>query len=99
MNMQNIMAQAQKMQKEIESAKKQIDSSIFQGHSEWVDVEITGKKKIKKLTITRNGTIDEEDKEMLEDMIMIAINDAFTQIDKMTQEKMGKYGSALNGIL
>ena len=39
-----------------------------------------------------------DDKEMLEDMIMLAVNDAITQIDKETEEKMGKYTQGLPGL-
>ena len=42
--------------------------------------------------------IDEDDKEMLEDMIMIAIKDAFTKIDKETESKLGQYAS-MSGLM
>ena len=44
MNMQNLMAQAQKMQRDITKKKEEIDNSTFEGDSEWVKVEINGKK-------------------------------------------------------
>ena len=43
--------------------------------------------------LLNEGTIDADDKEMLEDMIMIAIKDAFTKIDKETENKLGSYAS------
>ncbi len=98
MNIQNLMAQAQKMQKEITKKKDEIDNSTFEGTSEWVKVEINGKKEVKKVNITFEGTIEPDDKEMLEDMIKIALNDAVKKVDKEIEDKMGAYGSSLNGL-
>ncbi len=97
MNMQSIMAQAQKMQRDIAKKKEEIDNTTYEGTSEWVKVEINGKKELLKLNITYTGQIDAEDKEMLEDMIKIALNDAFHKVDKDLEEKMGSYGS-LGGL-
>ena len=98
MNIQNLMAQAQKMQKEITKKKEKIDNSIFTGTSEWVNVEMNGKKEIERVKITFEGTIEQDDKEMLEDMIKIAVNDAVGKIDKEVESKMGAYGSSFNGL-
>lgn len=98
MNIQNLMAQAQKMQKEITKKKDEIDNSTFEGTSEWVKVEINGKKEVKKVNITFEGTIEPDDKEMLEDMIKIALNDAVKKVNKEIEDKMGAYGSSLNGL-
>ena len=98
MNMQSLMAQAQKMQKEITKKKDEIDSTEFTGKSEWVEIKINGKKELLKLSITKSGTIDEDDKEMLEDMLIIALKDAFTKVDKEVESKLGSYGQSLNGL-
>ena len=98
MNIQNLMAQAQKMQKEITKKKEEIDNSIFEGTSEWVKVKMNGKKELEKVNITFEGTIEQDDKEMLEDMIKIAVNDAVKKIDKEVESTMGTYGSSLNGL-
>ena len=98
MNIQNLMAQAQKMQKEITKKKEEIDNSIFTGTSEWVNVEMNGKKEIERVKITFEGTIEQDEKEMLEDMIKIAVNDAIGKIDKEVESKMGAYGSSFNGL-
>ena len=99
MNFQNIMAQAQKMQKDIAKKKEEIDKSTFTGKSEWVNVEVNGKKEITKIKINYNESIDNDDKEMLEDMIKIAINDANKKVDQEIANKMGAYGSSLNGLI
>ena len=98
MNIQSLIAQAQKMQKEISKKKEEIDNSTFEGTSEWVKVEINGKKELQKITITYEGTIESDDREMLEDMIKIAMNDATTKVDTEIENKMGAYGSSLNGL-
>jgi len=98
MNMQNLMAQAQKIQRDITKKKEEIDNSIFEGKSEWVTVKMNGKKEIQSVTVTYEGTIENDDKEILEDMIKIAINKAVTDIDKEIENKMGAYGSGLGGL-
>lgn len=97
MNMQQIMQQAQRMQRDIEKKKGELDAMTFQGKSEWIEIEFNGKKDIKSFKILKDGIIDEEDKEMLEDMIMIAIKDAFTKIENETEKKLGNFAS-MNGL-
>ncbi len=93
MNMQQIMQQAQRMQREITKKKEEIDNTDFSGKSEWVEIVFNGKREIKSFKILKDGVIDADDKEMLEDMIMIAIKDAFSKIDKETESKLGNYAS------
>ena len=77
MNMNNLMAQAQKMQKDIQKKQEEINSMTFIGESEWVEATLTGNKTIVKINIKDKKTMDEEDLECLEDMLKIAINDAY----------------------
>lgn len=93
MNMQQIMQQAQRMQRDITKKKEEIDNMIFSGKSEWVEISFNGKREIKSFKIIKDGDITDTDKEILEDMIMIAIKDAFLKIDKETESKMGQYAS------
>ena len=74
MNMQAIMAQAQKMQRDIQKKKEEINQMSFVGESELVNITMNGKKEITKVEI--KGEIDSSDKEMLEDMILLATNKA-----------------------
>lgn len=97
MNMQQLMQQAQRMQRDITKKKDEIDAMSFIGKSEWVELEFNGKREIKKFKILKDGEISEDDKEMLEDMIMLAIKDAFNKIDKVTENKLGQY-SSLGGL-
>lgn len=96
MNMQQIMQQAQRMQRDITKKKEEIDGMEFIGKSEWVEIVFNGKREIKSFKILKD-VIDEDDKEMLEDMIMLAIKDAFSKIDEETESKLGSYAS-MNGL-
>lgn len=96
MNMQQIMQQAQRMQRDITKKKEEIDGMEFLGKFEWVEIVFNGKREIKSFKILKD-VIDEDDKEMLEDMIMLAIKDAFSKIDKETESKLGSYAS-MNGL-
>ncbi len=95
MNMQNLMAQAQKMQRDMQKKKEEIDSTLFTGKSELVEVVLNGKKEM--VSIKFKEGIDVDDIEMLEDMVVLASKDATQQIDKAIEEKMGSFGS-LGGL-
>lgn len=98
MNIQNIMAQAQKMQKEITKKQEEIYASTYEGVSEWVKVTMTGKKTITKVDITYTGDLN-ENKDILADMITIATNDALKKIDKEIENKLGAYSKQLSGLM
>ena len=99
MNMQNLMAQAQKLQKEVQQKQKEIEETDFEGTSEWVSLVMSGKREIKSLDIKKGIISDDDDLEALEDMIKIAVNDALKKIDKETEKKLGAYGSGLGGLM
>ncbi len=99
MNMQNIMAQAQRMQREITAKKDELEKMEFTGKSEWVEMTFTGGRVIKNVKIIKEGSISEEDKEVLADMIQIATKDAFIQINKAMTDKLGQYAGALDGLM
>ncbi len=96
MNMQALMQQAQKMQRDITKKKEELNSKNFTGTSELVDVVFSGDKKLVSVKIKSN--IENDDKEILEDMFVIAVNDAMSQIDKETEKVLGAYGSQLGGL-
>ena len=98
MNMQALMKQAQKMQKDMMSAKEEIDNMEFTGTSSLVKVTMKGTKEVIKVEIDSNDSLEKDDIEMLQDMILVAVNDAISQIDKVTEEKMGKYGNSMPGL-
>lgn len=96
MNMQALMQQAQKMQRDITKKKDELNKKVFVGSSELVEVKVTGDKKVVSTSI--KADIESDDKDVLEDMFTIAINDAMTQIDKETEKVLGAYGSQLGGL-
>ena len=98
MNIQALMKQAQTLQKDMMKTKEEIDNMEFTGSSSFVSVLVKGDKTVKKVTIN-NDDITSDDKEMIEDMLVVALNDAFKQIDKVTEQKMGKYSSMMPGGL
>ena len=99
MNMQNLMAQAQRMQRDINNKKEELERMEFTGKSEWVEITFTGGRAIKNVKIIKEGIIEEDDKEVLEEMIQIATKDAFVQINKAMNEKLGQYAGALDGLM
>ena len=98
MNMQALMRQAQQIQNDMMKAKEEIDNMEFTGTSSFVSVLVKGNKTVKKVTIN-NDDITGDDKEMIEDMLVVALNDAMNQIDKVTEQKMGKFSNMMPGGL
>ena len=98
MNMQSIMAQAQKMQRDIQKKKDEINAQLFPGKYEFVEVTLNGKKEMVKCQIQKES-LDAEDIEMLEDFIVLATKDALAKIDKEFQSKMGQYAGMLDGFM
>ena len=88
MNMQNLMAQAQRMQRDIQKKQEEINNTEFEG-----------KKDIVKLEINRDVIKDADDFDALEDMIKIAFNDAHKKINAETEAKLGAFAKGLNGLM
>ena len=81
MNMQQMMAQAQKMQRELKKAQAELAQKEFKiSKGGAVTVIVLGSKEIKSVDID-NDAFDAENKEMIQDMIALAINEAMEQID------------------
>ncbi len=97
MNIQAMMKQAQKLQKDMMKQKEEIDNMTFIGKSSFVTVEMNGTKEILKVKIASEN-LEKDDIEMVEDMIMVATNDAMKQVDKVTEEKLGKYTQGMPGL-
>lgn len=93
MNIQAMMKQAQALQKDMLKIKEEIDKTEFVGQSSLVKVTVLGTKQIIKIEIDHKEDLDSDDLEMLEDMIMVAVNDAMKKVDEATEKKMGKFGN------
>ena len=92
MNMQAMLKQAQALQKDMMKAKEEIDNTEFVGESSLVKVTLKGTKEVTKVEINADS-LDSDDIESLQDMILVAINDANKKIDDMTEKKMGKFSN------
>ena len=97
MNLQAMMKQEQKLQKDMMKSKEEIDEMEFTGTSSFVTVKVKGNKEIKKIKIDTES-IEKDEIEMIEDMIVVATNEAMKKIDKVTEEKMGKYTQGMPGL-
>ena len=98
MNMQSLMMQAKKMQKDIENSQKELESKEYVGKSQVVTATISGGNKLLSVKIDMDD-LSIDDKEMLEDMILVAVNDAISKMEKDKEEKFGKYGQMFNGLM
>lgn len=92
-NMQALMRQAQKMQEEALKAQQEVEESEVEGTSggSMVKVVMKGDKSVVSLKIDKS-VVDPDDVEMLEDMIVAALNDATKKADDVRKEKMGRFG-------
>lgn len=97
MNIQAMMKQAQAIQKDMMKAKEEIDSKTYEATSSFVTVKVKGDKKVESIIINQKE-LNEDDIEMLQDLIVVAINDAMKQIDKETEQKLGKYTQGMPGL-
>lgn len=95
-NMQKLMKQAQKMQKEMEETRKEINATEFVGKSanDYVTATFTGDNQLKAIEI-KPEIIDPEDPDMLQDLVVDAVNHALAQINEETKAKMGKYSQGM----
>ena len=101
MNMNNLMKQAQKMQKQMEEAQANLETQTFEVTSGGgaVKVIITGKKNISSIEISPD-VVDPDDVEMLQDLVMTAVNEAIRQADEAVTSTMGKItGTGIPGGL
>ncbi|MCL2169316.1 MAG: YbaB/EbfC family nucleoid-associated protein [Defluviitaleaceae bacterium] len=91
-NMNQLMKQAQKMQKNMEEAQAALEEKTLEVSAGGgvVKITITGKKEIQDLVIDP-AAVDPEDVEMLQDLLISAINEAIRQADDMVQKEMGKF--------
>src|SRR5579872_3537295 len=90
MNQANIMAQMRKMQQEMTKAQEELANTVVTGTAagESVKVEMTCDHRVRSVKIAREA-IDPDDAETLEDLIVVASNDALKKADEATQSRMG----------
>lgn len=102
MNMQNMMRQAQQMQAKMQQMQAELEEREVEATAGGgvVRVVATGKKMIKSIEI-QEAAVDPGDVEMLQDLVIAAVNEALSKADEMMQSEMGKItgGMNLGGLL
>ena len=101
-NMQQLMQQAQNMQKKLQASQEQLKNTIFEGDAGNGNVKIAmdGSYQMKKIEIN-SSMLDADNKEMLEDLIMVAFNNCKDKIDTESKNALGDLGAGagmLNGL-
>ncbi|MBR3007966.1 MAG: YbaB/EbfC family nucleoid-associated protein [Stomatobaculum sp.] len=98
-SMNNLMKQAQKMQKQMAEQAKEFETKEFTASAGGgaVSVTVSGKRELTKVAIDPDA-VDPEDVEMLQDMIVAAANEALRQMEAANQEIMGKLTGGLGGL-
>ena len=97
-NMANLMKQAQKMQRQMEEQAKEMETKEFVATAGGgaVEVTVTGAKKVLKVKLDEE-VVDPDDVEMLEDLIVAAINEAFDKVDEQSAANMSKFTGGMGG--
>ena len=92
MNINSLMKEAKKMQADLEKSQTELANKEFEASAGGgaVTVKVSGQKEIKELTLQKD-VVDPEDVEMLQDLIVTCINQAFKQVDDAQASAMGKY--------
>ena len=92
MNINQLMKEAKKMQADMEKSQEELSQKEFEATAGGgaVSVKVSGNKEIKEIIIKKE-VVDPEDVEMLQDLIITCLNQAFKQVDDAQAASMGKY--------
>ena len=98
-NMNNLMKQAQKLQKQMEDMQKDMETKEFEASvgGGAVVVKANGKKEIISINI-KPEVVDPDDVEMIEDLILSAVNEVLRKAEEETASKMGKLTGGMGGL-
>ncbi|WP_019123195.1 YbaB/EbfC family nucleoid-associated protein [Brevibacillus massiliensis] len=96
-NMQQMMKQVQKMQAEMQKTQEALKEKIVEGSAGGgvVTVKANGHKQIVDIAI-KPEAIDPDDVEMLQDLVLTAVNDALRNVDELVGKEMGRFTGGLN---
>ena len=99
-NMNNLMKQAQRMQRQMEEGQKELETKEFTATAGGgaVEVTVSGKKEVVRVKLTEE-VVDPDDIEMLQDLIVAAVNEAIRQVDEESNSNMAKLTGGLGGGL
>ncbi len=97
-NMNNLMKQAQKMQRQMEENQRELEATEFTAKAGGgaVEVTVTGKKQVTNIVLSKD-VVDPEDIEMLQDLVMAAVNEAMKMADEASTNMMSKMTGGLGG--
>lgn len=92
MNINKLMKEAKKMQADMEKSQEELTSRTFEATAGGgaIKVVVSGDKSIKSIEISKD-VVDPDDVEMLQDLILTCINDAFKQVDSAQADALGQY--------
>lgn len=98
-NMNNLMKQAQRMQRQMEEQQKALEEKEFTAAAGGgaVEVTVTGKREVTKVKLSEEA-VDPDDIEMLEDLITAAVNEALRKVDEAAAANMSKLSGGLGGL-
>jgi len=98
-NMSNLMKQAQRMQRQMEENQKELESAEYTASAGGgaVTATVSGKKEVTAIKIDPD-VVDPEDVEMLQDMVMAAVNEALKQAEDASNEAMSKLTGGMGGL-
>ncbi len=98
-NMNNLMKQAQRMQQKMQEQQKELETKEYTAAAGGgaVEVTVSGKKELTAVNI-KPEACDPEDVEMLQDMIIAAVNEAMKQADDASEAAMGSLSGGLGGL-
>lgn len=98
-NMNNLMKQAQRMQRQMEESQKELEEKEFSAKAGGgaVEVTVTGKKEVTKLVIDKDA-VDPDEVDMLQDMIVAAVNEALRMAEEANAQIVNKMTGGLGGL-
>lgn len=98
-NMNNLLKQAQRMQKQMEEAQAALEEEVVTATAGGgaIEVTMTGKKVLTSVKIDKDA-VDPDDVEMLEDMVMAAVNEALRKVDEISEQRMSKVTGGAGGF-
>lgn len=99
MDMKRMMMEAQRMQKELLKIQDDLSKTVYEGESAMVNVKINGDNEVLSVKFNIADDFEKDDFEMLEDMVVVAINDAVGKAKADKEKKLGKYGNGLSGLM
>jgi len=99
-NMQQMMKQAQKMQQQMLKMQEELDARSYEASSGggMVKATVSGKRELLALEINPQA-VDPEDTELLQDMIMAAVNEALREGEEAREKEMSRFGGGMGGLL